>query len=129
MRLCRSQSEARSIQFTGRRGPHAARNVAWLLSARMEENVMMSLSRSWAFRLGTVAVAVALLLSQRAPCEGLAPAQFEKVKTLKDAVEVVKEKLKQDGKPEYAALLSETQVREAVRTAIKSYEALLEKAE
>jgi hypothetical protein len=55
---------------------------------------------------------------------------FEGIKSLKDAIEVVKERLKKDGKPEYAALLSDTRVREAVRSAVRSYEDLyLEKKE
>lgn len=76
-----------------------------------------------------VAVAVALLLGPRAECEGLTPADFEKVKTVKEAVEVVKARLIQDGKPEYAALLSEERLREAIRTAVESYEARQDAAE
>jgi hypothetical protein len=84
----------------------------------------MSSSWTWVVRIGRVAIAAALILGQRANCQSLTPADFENVKTVKDAVQVVKESLKQDGKPELAALLSEAQVREAIRTAIKSYEAV-----
>jgi hypothetical protein len=51
---------------------------------------------------------------------------FRGVKTLQEAVEVIKDRLKQDGKSEYAALLSEERVRQATSTAVQSYEALLD---
>src|SRR3954453_14805198 len=54
---------------------------------------------------------------------------FEAVQSLRGAVEVVQGRLKRDGKPEYAALLSEVRVREAIRTAIRSYEAVLDQAD
>jgi hypothetical protein len=54
---------------------------------------------------------------------------FRNVKSPKEAVEVVQARLKQDGKAEYAALLSETTVREAIRTGIQSYEARLDTQE
>lgn len=75
-----------------------------------------------------VAVPAVLLLGPQAD-QGLIPADFEKVKTVKEAVEVVKARLRQDGKPEYAALLSEERVREAIRTAVQSYEARQDEAD
>lgn len=84
---------------------------------------------AWLVRLGCVAVAATLVLNQRGVGQSLSPKDFEGIKSLKDAIEVVKERLKHDGEAEYADLLSETKVREAVRTAVRSYEALLEKEE
>lgn len=54
---------------------------------------------------------------------------YERAKTLADAVKLVRSQITLDGKPEYAALLSEARVREAIRTAIASYEAFQEEAE
>jgi hypothetical protein len=51
------------------------------------------------------------------------------VRTLKEAVQVVKQDLIGKGKAEYAALLSEERVREAIRTGIRSVEARLDKLE
>lgn len=48
---------------------------------------------------------------------------YRKLKTVREAVEVLKAHLTEDGKPEYAALLSEERVRKAIRTAVQSYEA------
>jgi hypothetical protein len=94
-----------------------------------EEGAMKNLSLSWVVRARAVAAAAVLLLGQRAHCQGLTPRDFEKLKTLNEAVEVVKDRLRQDGKPEYAALLSEARVRDAIRTALKSYQPLLEQSE
>jgi hypothetical protein len=89
---------------------------------------MMSRYLLGGIRVG-VTVAVVLLFCQCGNCEGVNREDFQGVKTLKEAVEVVKERLKQDGKPEYAALLSDERVRQATGTAVQSYEALLDEAE
>jgi hypothetical protein len=90
----------------------------------------MSMTRSPVARLGGAAVAVAFLAAGQAPGQqNLSRDGYENVKTLKDAVEVVKGQLKADGKPEYAALVTEARMREAIRTAVQSYESLLEKLE
>jgi hypothetical protein len=60
---------------------------------------------------------------------GLSAEDFARVKTLKEALEVVKQELIRNGKPEYAALLSEKRVRESIRTGIRSVEAHLDKME
>jgi hypothetical protein len=44
---------------------------------------------------------------------------YEKCTTLAEAVELVRGQLVQDGKPEYAALLTEARVRAAMQTAIE----------
>jgi len=82
-----------------------------------------------AARIWVLALAAPFLLGQGANCQDLKPEHFKNVKTLKAAVEVVKERLKRNGKPEYAALLSEIRVQEAIHTAVKGYEGLLEKLE
>jgi hypothetical protein len=52
---------------------------------------------------------------------------YEKVKTLKEALNVVQAQLTADGKPEYAALLTEARVRESIRTAVKGHDAILDR--
>jgi len=54
---------------------------------------------------------------------------FEGIKSLKEALEVVKQKLIRNGKAEYAPLISEQRVREATRSGIRNYEPYLDKAE
>jgi len=85
----------------------------------------MNLSSPWLARLVLFAVVAFLLLDQRLAGGGLLQEDFKNVKSPKEAVQVVQERLKQDGKAEYAALLSETRIRKAIRTAIQSYEARL----
>ena len=48
--------------------------------------------------------------------------KFGKAATLEDAIVIMRQKLRLDGKSEYAALLSEARIRAAINTAIKSYE-------
>ena len=59
----------------------------------------------------------------------LPPDAFAEVKSLKEALEVVKRQLAEDGKSEYAALLTPDRVRKAVRAAIVACEAGLDQAE
>jgi hypothetical protein len=59
----------------------------------------------------------------------LSAEDFSGVKTLKDAVEVVKQELFREGKAEYVSLLSEQRVRDAMQTGIRAYEAYLDKSE
>src|SRR5262249_50771981 len=54
---------------------------------------------------------------------------YERAKTLAEAVKLAKSQLALDGKPEYAALLSEGRVRDAIRTAITSWEVFQQDAE
>jgi len=54
---------------------------------------------------------------------------FEGIKSLKEALEVVKQELIRNGKAEYAPLLSEQRVRDATRSGIRNYEVYLDKAE
>lgn len=54
---------------------------------------------------------------------------FAKAGNLREAVEIAKFRLSLDSKPQYAALLSEELVKEAISNAIKGYEAILEKDE
>jgi hypothetical protein len=51
------------------------------------------------------------------------PADFTSAKSLKEALDVLRDRLARDGKAEYAALLTEERVRAAVRNGIRSYEA------
>jgi len=56
--------------------------------------------------------------------------KFKNVKNVREAVTLAQQRLREVGKPEYAALLTEDRVRAAIRTAVKSYEiTVLEKAE
>lgn len=48
---------------------------------------------------------------------------------MKEAVETVKQELIRNGKAEYAALISEQRVREAMQKGIRAYEAYLDKGE
>lgn len=57
--------------------------------------------------------------------QNLSDRGYDKVKSLKEAVDVVKAQLTADGKPEYAALVTEDRVRQAIRTAVQSYDAIL----
>jgi hypothetical protein len=98
-------------------------NLATGPGATLWKAVRMILSSYIDVRWVRFAVATILLLCQRTAAEDLAPKDFKDVKSLKGAVEVVKARLQQDGKPEYAALLSEDRVRDAIRTAIQSCEA------
>jgi hypothetical protein len=59
----------------------------------------------------------------------LFPEDFAGVKTLKDAVEVVRRELIREGKAEYAPLISEQRVRDLMHTGIWTYEAYRDKAE
>jgi hypothetical protein len=70
-----------------------------------------------------------LLVSRPTGHFGQSAKDFAGVRTLKEAVEVLKQELTQNGKAEYAALLSEERVREAMRTAIRSVEASLDNTE
>ena len=78
---------------------------------------------------GPLGATLMMLAGQRASGQHWSPQDFEDAKSLKAATDVVKEKLKQDGKPEYASLVTESRVREAIRKAIQSYEKVLEKHE
>jgi hypothetical protein len=91
----------------------------------MEDGVM-NISRVAVALVGSILVAAFVLLPQRVDGGRLSEADFAKVKSLKDAVELVQRSLKDDGKADYAALLSEDRVRQAIRTAIQSYEAGLD---
>ena len=57
--------------------------------------------------------------------QNLSERGYEKVKTLKEAIEVVKAQLTADGKPECAALITEERMCEAIRTAVRGYDAIL----
>jgi hypothetical protein len=59
----------------------------------------------------------------------MGPKDFEGVKTLNDAVEIVQKRLTLDGKPEYAALLTEARLRAAIRTGVAGYEKILVRKE
>lgn len=85
----------------------------------------MAGSDRWTF-LVSLATVVALSASPRAAAQvyHLSRQGYENVTSLKDAIDVVKKQLTLDGKPEYAALITEDRVRDGIRTAIKSYEAL-----
>ncbi len=50
-------------------------------------------------------------------------AGYENCNTLSKAVAVLRLQLEADDKPEYAALISEKRVRDAIRTAVRSYDA------
>src|SRR5260370_42024563 len=78
-------------------------------------------------KLPAMTLLAGLLCSVPVRSSDLSATDFENIKTLTEAVEVIQQRLKHDGKPEYAALVTEPRIREAVRTGIKSYEALLEK--
>jgi hypothetical protein len=54
---------------------------------------------------------------------------FSGAKSLKEALEIVKQELIREGKGEYAPLLSEHRVREAMRSGIKTYESCIDKIE
>lgn len=54
--------------------------------------------------------------------QGLRDEDFKDVETVGEAVEIVQDRLTEDGKPEYAALLTEERFTKALRTAIESYE-------
>jgi hypothetical protein len=86
----------------------------------------MSLPRTSIIRLSATSAVVALAMAgQAVGQQKLSRDGYESVKTLKDAVEVVKGQLKADGKPEYAALVTEARMRDAFRSGIPSYEARL----
>lgn len=51
--------------------------------------------------------------------------EYKTAKDLNQAVKICKQQLMKDGKPEYAALLSEQKVRQAIHSAVISYEKLL----
>lgn len=61
--------------------------------------------------------------------DDLSPKDFQQAKTVGQALEVVRQSLTRDAKSEYVPLLSEERVREAIRTAITSYESHIEKDE
>jgi hypothetical protein len=61
--------------------------------------------------------------------EGEKPSgDFSKAENLCEAVEMAKSRLTLESKPQYAALLSEDLVKEAISNAIKGYEVILEKS-
>jgi hypothetical protein len=84
----------------------------------------MARSNRWSI-LFNLATTVALITSTRAAAQhNLSRGGYENISSLKDAIEVVKKQLTLDGKPEYAALITEGRLRDGIRTAIKGYEAL-----
>jgi hypothetical protein len=90
----------------------------------------MGMAQLWSVRLASLVIGTAVLLTEDGASAGLSPTKdFKNVKSCKEAVELVQRRLKQDGKAEYVALLSETRVRKAIYTAIKSWESLLDKEE
>ncbi|SRR5258708_27435913 len=82
-----------------------------------------------ALHMYALIIVAMLLVAQPAGSADVSAEEFKKVKSFGEAVEVVQQKLKLDGKTEFAALLSEDRVRKAISKAIESYEALLEKKE
>jgi hypothetical protein len=74
--------------------------------------------------VGLFAVLV-LAFGIRADTKVMPHEEFATAKSLDEAVKIVKSHLERDGKPEYAALLSESRVTETIPIAIKSYELLL----
>jgi hypothetical protein len=74
-------------------------------------------------RLATLGVTALLLL---APTTARSD-DYANVKTLQEAIEIFKSRLTRDGKQEYVPLVTETNVRDAIRTALQSYEELLDK--
>lgn len=51
---------------------------------------------------------------------------YENVKTLREAVDVLRSQLTEDGKSEYAALVTEQRIRDTIRTAVESNDSVLE---
>jgi hypothetical protein len=74
---------------------------------------------------GVALVAAVLSAGSAAGQHNLSEQGYEKVKSLKEAVGVVKAQLTADGKPEYAALVTEDRMQGAIRTAVKGYDAIL----
>ncbi len=52
------------------------------------------------------------------------PDPYADAEDLNDALEILREKLRSDGKADFAALLSANRVKQAIRTAVESYESL-----
>ena len=75
------------------------------------------------------AIGVVLALTARASSGEQRQQASQPPTTLKAAVDVVCDQLKRDGKPKYAALLSEQQVKDAIRSAVRSYEATMDEQE
>jgi len=86
----------------------------------------MFVARPRRSRLGIMFVMAAMLAAgSAAGQQNLSDRGYEKVKTLKEAVEVVKAQLTADGKADYAGLVTEDRMRSAIRTAVQSYDAIL----
>lgn len=66
-----------------------------------------------------------LMLACGRPGRAVDQDDYKDVKTLNDALKVMHDQLHKDDKGEYVALLSEERVRHAIRSAISSYEALM----
>jgi hypothetical protein len=85
---------------------------------------MMARSSRWTFLVG-LATAITFSVSQPAAAQqNLSRKGYETTTSLKDALEVLKKQLTLDGKPEYAALITEDRVRASIRTAVRGYEDL-----
>jgi hypothetical protein len=76
----------------------------------------------------TTLLAAATIARGQAPIgQGLDRKDFAEVKSLEEAIEVVRERFKQDERPAFAFLISEDQVRKAIRVALESYEEIVNK--
>lgn len=77
-------------------------------------------------RISATAIATVFLLgSQLFGQQNLSRKGYDKASTLKEATEILHAQLLLDNKPEFAALVTEDRIREAIGTMIQSFDALL----